>query len=515
MAGRSTSPSWRRSSARRRRSAGAWARREVFPDKNVYLAILFSMFLHGSILHVLGNMLFLWIFGNNVEDRLGPIAFLLFYLLAGVVATAAHVAFNAGSTVPTIGASGAIAGVMGAYIVWLPHARVLSLIPILFFFGFIELPAAVVLGVWFVTQFFTNPNEGIAWLAHVGGFTFGAAVAFALRGCCRRARWVRLVGARLGAVVPHRTTTTGIPASAAATAAASSARRSHVRVRGDEMRRERARSAATNAGAGSGTDSSLPGPATPDSTSANGQPSAAANAPSVDGRSPTMTPDAPKRSRTSATVAASGLPATSGTRPDAVATAATSAPAPGTRPSGRIGGVDVGRDEAGPGADRVGGTGQAFEVEVAVPADHDRVGRGAIDHDVTPRLQRLDDAGAGAGEHARPAGSSWARSAAAACALDPTSSPSASTPTRAASRRSPRRARSNCSSGTRRGGRPRADRRRPRPSPGSASSPRQITPSRSQQTIIDDTTSLRGFGRVGAVDGVGASPADASARARP
>ena len=154
---------------------------EAFPDKNVYLALLWSMFMHGSILHVLGNMLFLWVFGNNVEDRLGPIPYLLFYLLAGVAATVAHVAFNTGSTVPTIGASGAIAGVMGAYIVWWPHARVLSLIPILFFFGFIELPAAVVLGVWFVTQFFTNPNEGIAWLAHVGGFAFGAAVALALR----------------------------------------------------------------------------------------------------------------------------------------------------------------------------------------------------------------------------------------------------------------------------------------------------------------------------------------------
>jgi membrane associated rhomboid family serine protease len=161
-------------------NSGSLGAREVFPDKNVYLAVLFSLFLHGSILHVLGNMLFLWVFGNNVEDRLGPIPYLLFYLLAGVAATAAHVAFNTGSTVPTIGASGAIAGVMGAYIVWWPHARVLTVIPILFFFGFINLPAAVVLGVWFVTQFFTNPNEGVAWLAHVGGFAFGAAVAYAL-----------------------------------------------------------------------------------------------------------------------------------------------------------------------------------------------------------------------------------------------------------------------------------------------------------------------------------------------
>jgi membrane associated rhomboid family serine protease len=161
--------------------AGAVATREVFPEKNIWLAVLFSMFMHGSILHVLGNMLFLWIFGNNVEDRLGPAWFLVFYLAMGVVATATYVAFNADSTVPLVGASGAIAGVMGAYIVWYPHARVLSIIPILFFFGFLELPAGVVLGIWFVMQFFTNPNEGIAWVAHVGGFAGGALVAFALR----------------------------------------------------------------------------------------------------------------------------------------------------------------------------------------------------------------------------------------------------------------------------------------------------------------------------------------------
>jgi membrane associated rhomboid family serine protease len=162
-------------------TGGVSPQQKVFPDKNIWLAVLFSMFMHGSVLHVLGNMLFLWIFGNNVEDRLGPVWFLVFYLSMGVAAAAAHVAFNADSVAPLIGASGAIAGVMGAYIVWFPRARVLSLVPILFFFGFIELPAAAVLGIWFVMQFFTNPNEGIAWLAHVGGFAAGAAVAFALR----------------------------------------------------------------------------------------------------------------------------------------------------------------------------------------------------------------------------------------------------------------------------------------------------------------------------------------------
>ena len=99
------------------------AEQEVFPSKNIWLAVLFAIFMHGSILHVLGNMLFLWVFGNNVEDRFGPIWYLVFYLAMGIVATVTYVAFNASSTVPTIGASGAIAGVMGAYIVWWPHAR--------------------------------------------------------------------------------------------------------------------------------------------------------------------------------------------------------------------------------------------------------------------------------------------------------------------------------------------------------------------------------------------------------
>ena len=155
---------------------------EPYPGKDIWLAVVFSMFMHGSILHVLGNMLFLWIFGNNVEDRLGPLGYTVFYLATGLAAAAAHIAFNLSSAVPVVGASGAIAGVMGAYIVWFPHARVLSLVPLFLFFTFVELPALVVLGLWFVLQFFTNPNEGVAWLAHVGGFVAGAAIAFALRG---------------------------------------------------------------------------------------------------------------------------------------------------------------------------------------------------------------------------------------------------------------------------------------------------------------------------------------------
>ena len=154
----------------------------IEPGKNIWWSVIASMFLHGSILHLGGNMLFLWIFGNNIEDRLGPLLYLMFYVGTGIVATATHVAFEAHSTVPMIGASGAIAGVMGAYIVWFPRARITSIVPLFVFITMVNLPAIVVLGLWFVLQFATNPNEGVAWLAHVGGFAAGAALAFGLRG---------------------------------------------------------------------------------------------------------------------------------------------------------------------------------------------------------------------------------------------------------------------------------------------------------------------------------------------
>ena len=151
------------------------------------------MFLHGSILHVLGNMLFLWIFGNNVEDQLGPFWFLVLYLVGGVVASLVHILGNLDSTSPFLGASGAIAVVMGAYIVWFPRARVLTLVPIVFIFLPVRLPAIVVLGLWFVLQFFTQSSSGIATLAHIGGFVFGMLVAFVLArrpvSATRRARY--------------------------------------------------------------------------------------------------------------------------------------------------------------------------------------------------------------------------------------------------------------------------------------------------------------------------------------
>ena len=150
---------------------------EVFPDKNVYLAVLVSMFLHGGWLHLLGNMLFLWIFGNNVEDRLGPARYLAFYLIAGLIATAAQVLLDSHSVVPLVGASGAISGVMGAYLVWFPGAPILTVV----FFFLVEIPASVWLVIWFVLQFFTSPTSGVAYMAHIGGFVFGVVIALVLR----------------------------------------------------------------------------------------------------------------------------------------------------------------------------------------------------------------------------------------------------------------------------------------------------------------------------------------------
>jgi membrane associated rhomboid family serine protease len=152
----------------------------VFPEKNVYLAVLYSMFLHGGLLHILGNMLFLWVFGNNVEDRMGKAGYLAFYLAAGVAATAAQVAIDPGSAIPMIGASGAIAGVMGAYLILWPDVRIYSLVFLGFFVFFRDLSAKWLLGIWFVLNFFTG-NSGVAWMAHVGGFVFGMLVALVLK----------------------------------------------------------------------------------------------------------------------------------------------------------------------------------------------------------------------------------------------------------------------------------------------------------------------------------------------
>jgi hypothetical protein len=148
------------------------------------LPFLTSMFLHAGWLHLLGNMWFLWIFGDNVEDYLGHLRFLLFYLLCGLAASAAHLVFNWNSTLPTVGASGAIAGVLGAYLLLFPGARILTLVPV-FFVWLMELPAYVILIYWFVLQLLrgtatslaeTAPGGGVAWWAHVGGFVAGLAL---------------------------------------------------------------------------------------------------------------------------------------------------------------------------------------------------------------------------------------------------------------------------------------------------------------------------------------------------
>jgi membrane associated rhomboid family serine protease len=161
--------------------AAALDEQPLFPDKQPYLAVLFSMFFHGSILHLGGNMLFLWIFGNNIEDRLGKVRYLIFYLVTGLAAAAAHIATQPESIIPVVGASGAIAGVMGAYLVLFPRARVLTLIPLFIFIQFVYLPAYLVLGAWFLLQFLTDVDSGVAVMAHIGGFVSGAAIVFALR----------------------------------------------------------------------------------------------------------------------------------------------------------------------------------------------------------------------------------------------------------------------------------------------------------------------------------------------
>lgn len=152
------------------------------------LTLLTCTFLHGGWLHFLGNMWFLYVFGDNVEDRLGKVGYLAFYLLGGVSASLTHYLFESRSDVPTLGASGAIAAVMGAYMVLYPHARVLTLVPIFIFIQFLWLPAPIFLGIWFLIQLFQGVTsiaavtateaQGVAWWAHIGGFAVGAIGAW-------------------------------------------------------------------------------------------------------------------------------------------------------------------------------------------------------------------------------------------------------------------------------------------------------------------------------------------------
>ncbi|HEU5202774.1 MAG TPA: rhomboid family intramembrane serine protease [Candidatus Limnocylindrales bacterium] len=164
----------------------AWGSGQVVSQETATLVT--SQFLHGGWLHLVGNMLYLWIFGNNIEDRLGRIAFLLFYLAGGVIAALAQVAVDPDSTVPLIGASGAIAATLGAYLVLFPGARITTLVFLGFFYQLINVPAIVVLGFWFFLQLLDGigslgmeTGAGIAFFAHIGGFVAGAAVGWLLR----------------------------------------------------------------------------------------------------------------------------------------------------------------------------------------------------------------------------------------------------------------------------------------------------------------------------------------------
>ncbi len=157
-----------------------------YPNPFWLLTVFTSMFMHGGILHIGFNMLFLWIFGSNVEEAMGRLGYLAFYLLAGIVAVYSQSIIDPSGTLPSIGASGAIAGVLGAYAVLLPRARVLTLVILIFFVTVIEIPAYVMLGVWFALQFIPAVGQvavpdiggqgGVAYFAHVGGFIFGLAL---------------------------------------------------------------------------------------------------------------------------------------------------------------------------------------------------------------------------------------------------------------------------------------------------------------------------------------------------
>jgi membrane associated rhomboid family serine protease len=171
----------------------------VVPAYFTLPTLISSMFLHGGWSHVLGNMWYLWIFGDNVEDRMGHGRFLVFYLLCGIVAALGQIVIDPTSTLPTIGASGAIAGVMGAYFVLYPQSRVLTLIPLIIFWEIVELPAIFLLGFWFLMQLFSagaiaattsSQGGGVAFMAHVAGFVTGLLGVFVFRKREPDARWV-------------------------------------------------------------------------------------------------------------------------------------------------------------------------------------------------------------------------------------------------------------------------------------------------------------------------------------
>jgi len=158
-------------------------------DLKLYATLFTSIFIHGNLLHIAGNMLYLWVFGDNVEDRLGHLKYLFFYLLVGVAGNLTHIYFNTNSQIPTIGASGAVAGVMGAYFLAFPKAKVLTLIPVFFFFTITQIKAMFFLFLWFLLQLINgltsfgpgHETQMVAWWAHTGGFAAGALGYLILR----------------------------------------------------------------------------------------------------------------------------------------------------------------------------------------------------------------------------------------------------------------------------------------------------------------------------------------------
>ncbi|MCI0567497.1 MAG: rhomboid family intramembrane serine protease [Acidobacteria bacterium] len=162
----------------------------AFPDGSAlpWVTLLTSMFLHGGIMHLVGNMLYLWIFGDNVEDRMGPVRFLTFYMLCGIAAASIQIVVRPDSTAPLVGASGAIAGILGAYALLFPGARVQTLVFLFIFVRVIEIPALLLLGVWFLMQLLSAPasqGAGVAFFAHIGGFLTGMLL---MAGFVRRRR---------------------------------------------------------------------------------------------------------------------------------------------------------------------------------------------------------------------------------------------------------------------------------------------------------------------------------------
>lgn len=168
---------------------------ESHPGLQAYTAVLTSMFLHGGILHLAGNMLFLWIFGDNIEDYLGHVKYLFFYVACGVAAVFAHGLTHSGSNLPMLGASGAISGVLGAYLILFPRAGVWTFFFFIFFWQIIKVPAVVIIGLWIVVQAvngiltYDKAGAGVAWFAHLGGFIAGIVLIFILKDMAGRKAW--------------------------------------------------------------------------------------------------------------------------------------------------------------------------------------------------------------------------------------------------------------------------------------------------------------------------------------